>query len=252
MTEVERTLRPLLILRGRIVEQYLPAISRPSASWLAPRLSRSVHSTCLKPRPDGVVTRELAAADACDRENTHSSLAVTCRPIPAQIARRCATQPFDRVNGSSVRHRADARPDAAITPGVPNLPEPRVPAIRVQRLATRAASERVRRPAPALRRWRAVSPTIRPDFLARTPHGYHRTDEIVAALRQAGFTDVSADTVTRRSVSPSCRDPAIGFCQGTPLRNESRACATLARLAAATVAAAARISARFGKRAGVR
>jgi ubiquinone/menaquinone biosynthesis C-methylase UbiE len=90
-----------------------------------------------------------------------------------------------------------------------------------------------------------VFPDDPPRFLARTPHGYHRTDEIVAALRQAGFTQVSADTVTRRSVAPSCRDPAIGYCQGTPLRNEIEQ-RDAARLAAATEIAAARISARFG------
>ncbi len=90
-----------------------------------------------------------------------------------------------------------------------------------------------------------VFPDDPPRFLARTPHGYHRKDEIVAALRQAGFSDVRADTVTRRSVAPSCRNPAIGFCQGTPLRNEIEQ-RDAAQLAAATEIAAARISARFG------
>jgi hypothetical protein len=46
-------------------------------------------------------------------------------------------------------------------------------------------------------------------------------------------------------VAPTCRDPAIGFCQGTPLRNEIEA-RDANRLAEATAAAAARISSRFG------
>jgi ubiquinone/menaquinone biosynthesis C-methylase UbiE len=84
-----------------------------------------------------------------------------------------------------------------------------------------------------------------PRFLARTPHGYHDRDRIVAEVRGAGFANATAETVTRRSVAPSCRDPAIGFCQGTPLRNEIDARGA-DRLNAATEAAAARIAARFG------
>jgi ubiquinone/menaquinone biosynthesis C-methylase UbiE len=84
-----------------------------------------------------------------------------------------------------------------------------------------------------------------PRFLARIPHGYHEHQAVIAELRSAGFTDVAVETLTRRSVAPTCRDPAIGFCQGTPLRNEIEA-RDANRLAEATAAAAARISARFG------
>lgn len=84
-----------------------------------------------------------------------------------------------------------------------------------------------------------------PLFLARTPHGYHEKQAVIAEVRSAGFTDVAVETLTRRSVAASCRDPAIGFCQGTPLRNEIEA-RDANRLAEATEAAANRISARFG------
>jgi SAM-dependent methyltransferase len=84
-----------------------------------------------------------------------------------------------------------------------------------------------------------------PLFLARTPHGYHNKDVILDDLRSAGFVNITVDTVTRRSVAPSCRDPAIGYCQGTPLRNEIEA-RDARRLAEATEAAARRISERFG------
>ena len=84
-----------------------------------------------------------------------------------------------------------------------------------------------------------------PLFLARTPHGYHDKEAILDDLRSAGFVDITVDTVTRRSVAPSCRDPAIGYCQGTPLRNEIEA-RDASRLAEATEAAARRISERFG------
>ena len=84
-----------------------------------------------------------------------------------------------------------------------------------------------------------------PGFLARTPHGYHDRDRIVAEVRGAGFAEVTAETVTRRAVAPTCRDPAIGFCQGSPLRSEIEARGA-GRLDEATDAAAARIAARFG------
>ena len=84
-----------------------------------------------------------------------------------------------------------------------------------------------------------------PRFLARTPHGYHQQQSVIAEVRSAGFTNVAVETLTRRSLAPTCRDPAIGYCQGTPLRNEIEA-RDANRLAEATEAAAERISARFG------
>jgi SAM-dependent methyltransferase len=88
-------------------------------------------------------------------------------------------------------------------------------------------------------------PNDPPRFMARTPHGYHDKEAIIAELRSAGFGKVEVDTLTRRSVAPSCRDPAIGFCQGTPMRNEIEA-RDANRLAEATDAAAGKISGRFG------
>src|SRR3984893_2021219 len=87
--------------------------------------------------------------------------------------------------------------------------------------------------------------TCPPRFLARTPYVYHQQQAVIAELRSAGFTHVAVETLTRRSVAPSCRDPAVGFCQGTPLGSEIEA-RDAARLAEATEAAAGRISARFG------
>jgi ubiquinone/menaquinone biosynthesis C-methylase UbiE len=86
-----------------------------------------------------------------------------------------------------------------------------------------------------------------PRFLARIPHGYHDQQVVIAELRSAGFTNAAVETLTRRSVAPTIRHPAIGFCQGTPLRNEIEA-RDPNRLAEATEAAAERIGARFGDR----
>jgi ubiquinone/menaquinone biosynthesis C-methylase UbiE len=90
-----------------------------------------------------------------------------------------------------------------------------------------------------------IFPNDPPLFLARTPHGYHEKEAIMADVRSAGFVNIAVETVTRRSVAPSCRDPAIGFCQGTPLRNEIAA-RDANRLAEVTEVAATKIRARFG------
>jgi len=91
----------------------------------------------------------------------------------------------------------------------------------------------------------ALFPDDPPRFLARTPHGYHDVVAIEGELRAAGFSDVAVETVSRRSRASSARDPAIGFCQGTPLRNEIEARAPT-RVAEATDAAATAIAQRFG------
>jgi ubiquinone/menaquinone biosynthesis C-methylase UbiE len=91
----------------------------------------------------------------------------------------------------------------------------------------------------------ALFPDDPPSFLARTPHGYHDAAVIRAELAEAGFTRVAVDTVECRSRAVSPRDVAIGYCQGTPLRNEIEA-RDPSRIDEATEAAAAAIAARFG------
>jgi ubiquinone/menaquinone biosynthesis C-methylase UbiE len=91
-----------------------------------------------------------------------------------------------------------------------------------------------------------VFPDDPPRFLARTPHGYHDTDQIRRELNEAGFANVSIETVSHRSKAPSPRDPAIAYCQGGPLRNEIEARGT-GRLDEATNRAAEAVAQRFGK-----
>ena len=59
-----------------------------------------------------------------------------------------------------------------------------------------------------------IFPADPPQFLARTPHGYHDVDLIRRDLEVAGFSEI------KLSRAPSPRHPAIAYCQGTPLRNE--------------------------------
>ena len=90
----------------------------------------------------------------------------------------------------------------------------------------------------------AFLPNDPPAFMARTPHGYHNVEKIREDLTAAGFTDISVTTIDHVSKAASPRDVAVGFCQGTPLRNEIEARG--ASLEAATKAAAAALAKRFG------
>lgn len=91
----------------------------------------------------------------------------------------------------------------------------------------------------------AIFPNDPPLFLARTPHGYHNIGKIREELTAAGFTDVSIETVGHMSRARSPREPAIAYCQGTPLRNEIET-RDASLLETATNAAADAIARRFG------
>jgi SAM-dependent methyltransferase len=69
----------------------------------------------------------------------------------------------------------------------------------------------------------AVFPHDPPQFLARTPHGYHDIALIRTELNCAGFADIHIETHQKVSRAPSARDVATAYCQGTPLRNEIEA-----------------------------
>lgn len=92
----------------------------------------------------------------------------------------------------------------------------------------------------------ALFPADPPGFLARTPHGFHHADAIREELHKVGFSNITVETVERRSRAPSPRDPAVGFCQGTPLRSEIEA-RDASRLEEATAAAVSALAARFGQ-----
>ena len=86
-----------------------------------------------------------------------------------------------------------------------------------------------------------------PRFLARTPHGYYDHSTIQRHLANGGFTSsLQVSTVVARSCASSSRDPAVAYCQGTPLRNEIEA-RDILRLGEATDIAADAIARRFGR-----
>jgi ubiquinone/menaquinone biosynthesis C-methylase UbiE len=84
-----------------------------------------------------------------------------------------------------------------------------------------------------------------PRFLARTPHGHHDPDVARRELGEAGFTRIELDVVTLPSRAPSPSDPAIGFCQGSPMRAEIEAAAP-GGLQQTTDAVTAAVARRFG------
>jgi ubiquinone/menaquinone biosynthesis C-methylase UbiE len=91
----------------------------------------------------------------------------------------------------------------------------------------------------------ALFPHDPPGFLARTPFGYHDVATIREELRLAGFEQIDLATVAQRSRAPSAREPAVGICEGTPLRSEIEA-RDATRLSEAIDAATAALAARFG------
>lgn len=85
-----------------------------------------------------------------------------------------------------------------------------------------------------------------PRFMERTPHGYHDRSAISADLAAAGFGQQPVcETVAKRSKAVSARDPAIAYCQGTPLRAEIEA-RDVGGLEGATMAAARALERKFG------
>ena len=93
----------------------------------------------------------------------------------------------------------------------------------------------------------SLFPEDPPRFLARTPHGYFDHSTIKQDLAEGGFNSPpEVVTVAARSRARSPREPAIAYCQGTPLRNEIEA-RDASRLEEATDIAAGAITQRFGR-----
>jgi ubiquinone/menaquinone biosynthesis C-methylase UbiE len=92
----------------------------------------------------------------------------------------------------------------------------------------------------------ALFPDDPPRFLARTPHGYYDQAAIQRYLAVGGFDALpQIDTLSARSRASSAREPAIAYCQGTPLRSEIEV-RNAARLDEATDVAEQAIIRRFG------
>ena len=56
-----------------------------------------------------------------------------------------------------------------------------------------------------------------PDFLKKGPYSFFDKNEIRASLMQAGFKDISIDTVYKTTELKNVDDVIIGFVDGSPL-----------------------------------
>ncbi len=92
-----------------------------------------------------------------------------------------------------------------------------------------------------------VFPENPPRFMARIPHGYYDHPTIERDLANSGFiTSPEISTVAARSWAESSWNPAVAYCQGTPLRNEIEG-RDASRLGQATDFAADAIARKFGQ-----
>ena len=189
-----------------------------------------------------IVATDLNQADARfrggrDRSRTRAEL-----QRPTRWLCRSRTGPSIWSPASSAR--CSSRPDRPLSRGAAGFAAGRP--VRVQRLG----SDRGKR-GPRCRHVTAVA-TLFPDDPPKFPRAHaarlsrHRKSRR-RTCRRPGLGGVEVETVTRRSRAASPRDPAIGFCQGTPLRNEIET-RDPSRLGEATDAAAAALAARFRSR----
>jgi SAM-dependent methyltransferase len=90
-------------------------------------------------------------------------------------------------------------------------------------------------------------PADPPRFLPRVPYAYHDRASIARDVTNGGFTaPPQIDTVAMRSRAASARIPAVGFCQGSPLRSQIEA-RDASRLGEATDVATEAVARRFGR-----
>ena len=235
----------------------VPLIFEPYAQDLAARVARRAPSRVLEVAAGtGVVTRALASSLPSTTEIVATDLnpAMLKAAEAMGTARECTWQPADAM----ALPFPDGTFDVVVCQfGVmffPDKPKAFAEARRVLReggaflfnvwdqIADNEFADVV---TTALEQ---VFPQDPPRFMARTPHGYFDQDQIRRDLVQAGFGPgrIEIVTIEHRSRAASARDPAVAYCQGTPLRGEIEA-RDASRLAEATDVAAEAIARKFGK-----
>jgi SAM-dependent methyltransferase len=248
-----------LVFAGSVPELYerylVPLIFNPYADDLVERLAPlDIDSLLEIAAGTGVVTRAMAsrlpdsiritATDLSQPMIDYAQSVGTARPVEWQTA-DAMRLPFE-----------DASFDAAVCQfGVMFFPD---------RRAAYAEVARVLRPGGVflLNVWDRIDnnhfadvvsaavgaqfPDDPPQFLARTPYSYYNEGHIQADFAAAGFDSPAGfEPVQARSRAESPEAPAIGFCQGSPLRNEIVA-RDPDRLGEVTAAATNAVERRFG------
>ncbi len=231
MTEVDAT------FAGSIPDVYdnllVPLIFEDFAADLATRVTESVPLAILETAAgSGVVARALTPLLAPGTRYCVTDLS------QAMLDRAASRQPADpriqwRQADAQALPFADAEFDVVCCQfGVMFFPD---------RLAAFREARRVLRPGGRFlfSTWDSISenafadlvtrvaaeifPDDPPQFLARTPHGYHDQAPILADLTAAGFTAGETVTLALTSTAPTPLHPAMAYAQGTPLRSEIEA-----------------------------
>jgi ubiquinone/menaquinone biosynthesis C-methylase UbiE len=179
----------------------------------------------------GIVTAVLA-------QTLPAAVAITATDLNQPMLDFAATKPgLDRVTWQQADAMRLPFPDASFDAvvcqfGVMFFPDRRLAHVEVRRvlktggryifnvwdsLAHNPVAEIVHRTVADL------YPVRPPGFISRTPFGYHDANVIVAELRAAGFETCVINTVATTWSASSPRDPAVAFCQGSPLRAEIEA-----------------------------
>ena len=89
-------------------------------------------------------------------------------------------------------------------------------------------------------------PTDPPRFLSRVAYGYYDRPTIERDVTSGRFSAPRVETVAARSRASSARGPAVGYVQGSPLRNEIET-RDASRLDEATDVATEAIAQKFGR-----
>jgi len=245
---------------GSVPELYeshmVPLIFAPYADDMARRAAALSPRRVLETAAGtGVVTRALARALPSETEITATDLNPpmlaraqalgTVRPVQWQLADAQAL-PFDDASFDLVVCQFGAM-------FFPDKPGAFAEARRVLRPGGTLlfnvwdSLERNEFTATVMEALAGLFPDDPPRFMARTPHGYSDIEAIRRDVAAGGFTEEPRiETVARRSRAPSPLHPAVAICQGTPMRDEIVKRGGEQGLDAATRAAEALLSQRYG------
>ncbi|MDB5366281.1 MAG: SAM-dependent methyltransferase, partial [Rhodospirillales bacterium] len=240
-----------------LYDRYLvPMLFEPYARELADRIAAAAPQDVLETAAGtGVLTRELAA-----RLPAHARIVATDlnQPMLDQAAKQqslCDRVTWQQADALALPFADQAFDAVACQFGVMFFPD-KVKAYREARRVLKpggrfffsvwdriSANEFADVVTNALA---AVFPQDPPLFMVRTPHGYCNLERIRQELTEAGFADVSVETVEHWSRTASPADAAIAYCQGTPLRSEIES-RDASRLEDATTLTAHALACRFGE-----
>lgn len=250
---------PDKLFRGSIPQLYerylVPLIFQPYAEDIAARVAQRPASAVLEIAcGTGVVTRELAKRLAPDVQITATDLN---EPMLAQAAAARTARSVEWRQADAMQLPfADAMFDVVVCQfGAMFFPDKPRAFSEVRRVLRRGGTflfnvwDRIEENEFAdvvTQTLAEMFPEDPPRFLARTPHGYHRSQNIAADLLAAGFKEQAAiSTLAMRSRADSARVPAIAYCEGTPLRSEIEARGASV-LVEATERCTKALAARFG------